>query len=104
MADNYKIYISKRANDDLAEHLSFVNRVSLNAAINLHSCIYSAINSLTMFPERNPIFNMPKAFPFITRKLVINGRYIAIYAIEQDTVVVYRILDARKNFESLVDK
>ena len=100
--EKYKILISSKAQSDLSNCVAFVLNVSKEAAISLANDIYAAIGSLTTFPERNPIFEMPKPFPFTIRKQIINNRYIALYTIENNNVVVYRIIDARRKFDYLV--
>ena len=100
--ESFKIIISSKAQSDLAECVAFVSNVSKEAAYSLVDDIYSSIESLRTFPERNSIFEMPKSFPFIIRKLVINKRYIALYAIENNEVVIYRILDSRRKFDYLL--
>ncbi len=45
---------------------------------------------------------MPKSFPFPVKKLLINKRYLALYAIGKDIVFIYRILDSRRKFDNLV--
>ena len=100
--DTYKIIITSKAQSDLAECTGFVLNVSKEAALSLVDDMYSSIESLKTFPERNAIFEMPKSFPFTIRKLIINKRYIVLYAIEQDAVVIYRILDSRRKFDYLI--
>ena len=101
--DNYKIIITSKAQSDLSSCVSFVLNVSKEAAINLTNDIYSSLESLSMFPERNPIFEMPKPFTYTIRKQVVNKRYIVLYSIEKNTVVVYRIIDSRREFDHLID-
>lgn len=100
--DKYQVLISHKAQLDLTECISFVLRVSVESASKLADDIYSTIQSLETFPERNPIFEMPKTFPFQIRKQVICNRYIALYAIENNNVVVHRILDSRRKFDFLL--
>lgn len=100
--EEFNIIISSKAQLDLAESVSFVLNVSKEAAIKLANDIYSAIASLSSFPERNPVFEMPKSFPFIIRKLVVNKRYIVLYTIENNDVVIYRIIDSRRSFDYLI--
>ena len=66
--EKYHLIITSLAQSDIAECVRFVLRVSKDAAITLANDIYRAINSLETFPERNSVFEMPKAFPFIVRK------------------------------------
>ena len=37
------------------------------------------------------------------RKFAVDGRYIVIYAVYSDSIKIYRILDARKKFDTLID-
>lgn len=98
----YKIVITSKGQSDLAECVSFVLRVSKEAALSLANDLYSSIQSLETFPERNAIFEMPKSFPFTIRKLIVNRRYMALYSVETDKVIVYRILDSRRKFDHLL--
>ena len=100
--DTYQVIITSKAQSDLAECIGFVLRVSKEAALTLANDIYSSIQSLETFPERNAIFEMPKSFPFTIRKFVINQRYLALYAVERNKVVVYRIVDSRRKFDRLI--
>lgn len=100
--DSCKIIISSRAQSDLAECVGFVLNVSREAAWKLAEEIYSFIESLSFFPERYPVFKMPKATPITLRKGVVSKRYAILYSIENENVVIYRILDLRKGFDQLV--
>lgn len=99
---SFKVVISSTAQSDLAECVGFVLNVSKESAYNLANDIYSSLESLKDFPEKYPIFTMPKSFPYQIRKQVINKRYIALYSIEGDRVIVYRILDARRRFDGRI--
>ena len=100
--DNYQVIISSTAQSDLAECVGFVLNVSKEAAIELANNFFTAADSLSVFPERNPLFEMPKSFPFVIRKLILNKRYIVLYSIENLNVVIYRIIDSRKKFAHLI--
>ena len=100
--ETFKIIFTSKAQSDLAECISFVLKVSKEAAYALANDIYSSVQTLEMFPERNAIFEMPKSFPFTVRKLVINKRYLALYTIENDTVIIYRFIDSRRKFDYLI--
>lgn len=101
--NQYKVIITSKAQSDLAACISFVLKVSKEAAINLANDIYFSLDSLKALPERNPIFSMPKSFPFTIRKQIINGRYVSLYSVENNNVVVYRILDSRREFDYLIE-
>ena len=99
---DYKVVISLKAQSDLTQCISFVLKVSKEAAIELRDDIFSALESLNPFPEKNPIFEMPKNSPITIRKQIVNKRYIILYSIEKDKIVVYRILDARRGFDQVL--
>ena len=98
----FNVVISAKAQNDRAECVSFVRNVSKEAAKKLVLEMHNQILSLEKFPERNPIFEMSKSFPFLVMKLVINSRYIVFYTIEAKNIVVYRILDSRRKFDGLL--
>ena len=100
--DQYQVIISNKAHSDIAECVGFVKNVSLEAARQLVKDIYSSIASLNVLPERNPVFEMPKSFPFTLRKHIINNRYIALYTVEEQKVVIYRLLDSRRKFGHII--
>lgn len=100
--DNYNVVISSKAQSDLSECVSFVLNVSKEAGKSIANSIFDSISSLCTFPERNPVFEMPKQIGIVFRKQVVEKRYIIIYSIESMDVVVYRILDARRKFDSLI--
>ena len=100
--DKYQVRVTNKAQSDAAECIGFVKRVSKEAAYKLADELYSAFYSLEYFPEKNPVFPTPKAFPYVLRKQVVNNRYIVLYTVEGQKVVIYRILDVRRSFEQLL--
>lgn len=98
----YKIIVSSKAQSDISEHIAFLKKASEKAAKELAKNIFSSLESLSIYPERNPIFEMPKTFNFTIRKFLISNRYIALYSAEKEIVVIHRILDARRKFNNLI--
>ena len=84
--------------------MSFVLNVSQESALALSSLIYSSLETLVTFPERNPVFETPKHFPFIIRKQIIDKRYVALYSVEEEKVVIYRFIDTRKKCDYLLTR
>ena len=96
--NEYKIDITQRAYSDIYECVLFVKNVSLEAAKNLHEEIINSINSLSSFPNKYPEIEDLKIRESTVRKMPIhNGRYVILYKVEKDVVVVYDILDTRKD-------
>ena len=97
----FEIIISPTAQSDLQECVCFVLKVSQKAARELTDCIYASIESLSQFPERYPAFIM-YGISMDLRKLIVNKRYIVLYQILDNKVIVHRILDGRRNFDGLL--
>ena len=100
--ETYCIDWSARAISDFSDCVTFLKNVSLSAAKELVHDIDLAVLSLSSFPEKNPVFIMPKSFPLVIRKLIVKKRYIVLYSIEEQTIVIYRVLDARRKFDSIL--
>lgn len=99
---SFEVVLSSKAHTDLTECVAFVLRVSKETAQDLANQIFGALGSLAEFPERYPVFNMPKAVSFIVRKQTIGKRYIALFGVEGNKVIVFRILDTRRKCDCLL--
>lgn len=101
--NNYSIEWSNKAREDLLNHFSFLLNVSYEAASNFVTLMKEEIASLSQLPQRYPIFEMNNIISTIEfRKKVVDKRYIVIYAVYKTSVKIYRILDSRKKFETLL--
>ena len=100
--DKYKVVWTEKALSDMSQCISFVLSVSAEAALELRNDFKKTADSLNVFPERNPIFEMPKAFPYVVRKQIVKDRYILLYTVEKNDVFIYRVLDARRKFDQLL--
>ena len=100
--DHFEIIWLTRALEDFKAHIAFVLQVSEQAAQNLREDFLNAANGLNAFPERNPLFTIKGLQVMGIRKLIVNKRYIFIYRIENKTVVIIRVLDARQGLDSLL--
>ena len=96
------IIITSRAQTDISTCITFVLNISKDAS-KVAKEIFKSIESLKQFPERFPAFNMPNYASYAYRKMVINKRYIAIYSLEEDTIVIHRVVDGRRGYSSLVE-
>ena len=94
------IIITSRAQTDISTCITFVLNISKDAS-KVAKEIFKSIESLKQFPERFPAFNMPNYASYAYRKMVINKRYIAIYSLEEDTIVIHRVLDGRRGYSCI---
>ena len=102
MNTTYEVQISQRAFTSLIECISFVKRVSPESADSLYREIMVAIQSLSTLPKRNPEVEGLKIQNNPTRKMIINnGRYVILYRIDGDKVIVYDVLDSRKDNKTI---
>lgn len=98
----HQVLWTSKATSDLGECLEFLSRVSPSAAQDLLKAAVLAANSLGEYPEMYPEFEMPKSFPFRVRKCVVAHRYLLLYCVEKETIIIYRFLDSRKGFGALL--
>jgi len=93
----YKIVVPPAAEDRIAEHFDFLMKVSEDAAIKLVHGLLDDIQSLEKMPFRNPVYNRPFVTPLKYRCMVSNKRYLIVYQVVNDTVLVEDIQDCRQN-------
>ena len=93
-----KVSITQRAFSGICEHILFVRNVSLEAAKELYEETMASLRSLSSFPERYPeIQDLRIAGARIRKMPIHNGRYVALYKVDGDTVVIYDVVDSRKD-------
>ena len=94
---NYKIIITQRAISNLTECVLFVKHISKEAAKKLYEEIMASINSLETFPKSYSCFEGLTIRGHNVRRMPIsNGRYLILYIIEKEKVVIYDVIDVRK--------
>ena len=93
-----KVSITQRAFSSISEHVLFLRSVSLEAAKELYEEIMTSLRSLSSFPERFPeIQGLRIAGARIRKMSIHNGHYVALYKVDGDTVVIYDVIDSRKD-------
>lgn len=94
----FKISITQKAFSSISEHVLFVRNVSLEAAKELYGETMTSLRSLSSFPERHPeIQDLRIADAHIRKMAIHDGRYVALYKVDGDTVVIYDVIDTRKD-------
>ena len=93
-----KVSITQRAFSSICEHILFVRSVSLEAAKELYEETMTSLRSLSSFPERCPeIQDLRIAGARIRKMAIRDGRYVALYKVDGDTVVIYDVIDTKKD-------
>lgn len=96
--NKYQIFISQRAFSDITQCVLFVNNVSSQAAKELYYEIMAAIQALSSFPNKYPEIQDLKIGDNKYRKMPVHqGRYMVVYRVEVNTVIISDIIDSRKN-------
>ena len=94
----FKISITQKAFSSISEHMFFVRNGSLEAAKELYEETMTSLRSLSSFPERHPeILDLRIAGARIRKMAIHDGRYVALYKVDGDTVVIYDVIDTRKD-------
>lgn len=93
-----KVSITQKAFSSISEHVLFVRNVSLEAAKELCEETMTSLRSLSSFPERYPEIQGLRIAGARIRKMAIHdGHYVALYKVDGDTVVIYDVVDSRKD-------
>lgn len=100
--NQFKVFISDRSRQMLADHILFLAQESPSAAHETKNELIKSINSLCTFPERFPFLNEEFIPQNKYHKMVVNKRYLIIYQIKDQTVYVDYILDCRQDYRWLL--
>ena len=94
----YKVIVSDRARQMLAEHVRFMTQQSPYAARKVKNDIIEAIRSLAKMPERYP-FLAAELIPLNKyHKMFVENWYLVLYQIKDQTVYVDYIVDCRQDY------
>lgn len=93
----YNILILDYAYSDKNAIYEFYLNINSNYANKVINRIDSAIISLKYFPFINPIYVVLENEIF--RKHIVDKRYLIIFSVIGQTIVVFRIIDGRRNIK-----
>lgn len=94
----YIVVVSDRAKKQIAEHISFVSNVNKDSAKRLKKNILETLKSLSEMPRRYPYLNGEFIEKNHYRKMPLEGRYIAVYHIEDHIVRIDYVIDSRQDY------
>jgi len=99
----YKVTVLDEAKEMLKNHLKFLARVSPNASRKLNKQFNDVLKILAQTPLTYPLwltdFELTKPY----RRFIFGKRYLAIYTVEDNRVIVAYVLDCRMNNVELFD-
>jgi addiction module RelE/StbE family toxin len=98
----YKTIFSRYAEDDLTEIIEYYRSVNPEYALKLLETMEARINELKNYPERGRIVPELEEQNIVDYRELIESSYRIIYAIQESIVIIYTIIDGRRNFEELI--
>ena len=92
----YRVVVSERAKRGLAKIVTYIAIENPNFARKVKAEIVAAVKSLERFPERCPFFE-GEFMPYNKyHKLIVNGRFLALYVVQDEVVRVEYVVDFRE--------
>jgi plasmid stabilization system protein ParE len=98
----YKVIVSDRARQMLANHVRFMAQKSPSAARKVKNELMDAIRSLYQMPERFPFLDAEFIPLNKYHKMFVEKWYLVLYQIKDQTVYVDYIVDRRQDYGWLV--
>ena len=98
----YKVVVSDRTRQMLANHVRFQAQKSLPAARRTKNELLKALHSLSTMPERFPFLDVDFIPSNKYHKMFIQKWYLILYQIKDQTVYVDYIVDCRQDYGWLV--
>jgi addiction module RelE/StbE family toxin len=91
-----------QALEDIRKITNYLSEQSPSAANNFIEKIWRALDQLALFPESAPLSKNPRLAAEKYRTLVLVYDYLLFYKIQKQTVVVYRVLNGKRNYGEFV--
>ncbi|HZK23786.1 MAG TPA: type II toxin-antitoxin system RelE/ParE family toxin [Oscillospiraceae bacterium] len=98
----YKVIISDRSRQMLADHVRFLAQKSPAAARKTKNELLAALRSLSTMPERFPFLNAEFLPLNKYHKMFVEKWYLILYQIKDQTVYVDYIVDCRQDYGWLI--
>lgn len=98
----YRVEVSERAKRGLAKIITYIAVENPDFARTVKAEIVAAVKSLERFPERCPFFE-GEFMPYNKyHKLIVNGRFIALYVVQDGVVRIEYVVDCRQDYQWLI--
>ncbi|GBR75430.1 translation repressor RelE [Candidatus Termititenax persephonae] len=91
-----------QAQEDIRKIVNYLSEQSTLAADNFIQKVWHALDQLALFPESAPVSKNVRLSGEKYRTLVLVYNYLLFYKIHKQTVIVYRILNGKRNYGEFV--
>ena len=98
----YKVIVSERSRQMLANHVLFLAKKNPSAARKAKNVLIESIQSLNNMPERFPFLNNEIIPANKYHKMFVEKWYLILYQIKEQTVLIDYIVDCRQDYIWLV--
>lgn len=98
----YKVIVSDRTRQMLADHVRFMAQKSPSAARKVKNELMDAIRSLYQMPERFPFLEVEFIPSNKYHKMFVEKWYLILYQVKDQMVYIDNIIDCRKDYIWLV--
>ncbi len=102
MNKKYNVIFSDRAAAMLINHVRFLANVSVSAAQKLRKEIISEAQDLETMPQRFSWVSFPEIPANKYRKKLVSKRYLLIYQIKDENVLIDYVVDCRQDYKWLL--
>ena len=102
MGDNYTVYWSQTAKDDLSEIIEYISNDSPQTALKILESLERQTNDLCRFPKRGRIIPELKKHNIIKYRELIHAPWRVFYKIEERKVYILALIDGRRNIDDLL--
>ena len=97
MGDNYAVYWSQTAKDDLREISEYISKDSPQTALEILKSLEQQLNNLCQFPKRVGIIPELKKHNLYKCRELIHAPWRIFYKIAERKVYILAVIDGRRN-------
>lgn len=98
----YSVYWSETAQRDLSAILEYIAHDSKAVAGHIYKSIKNTAAGLKELPHRGRIVPELHAFSVLSYRELVVSSWRIIYRIESDRVIVFAVIDSRRNVEDVL--
>jgi len=102
MSDEYAVYWSQSAKDDLDEIIEYISKDSPQNALKILESLEKQTNDLVQFPKRGRIIPELKKHNIYKYREIIHAPWRIFFKIEEKKVYVFAVIDGRRNIDDLL--
>ena len=100
--ENYQVYWSKTAKQDLEEIIKYLGTMSENVAREKYSLIKETAEKLKHFPDKGRIIPELERNNITKYREIVVSPWRLMYKVDQSRVFIMALIDGRRNIEDIL--